>query len=233
MIGVTRNRLAVVALALSCAGASFGQGEPPAPERAEDAPPERSGEALPSLDDLLGIPTEEKPPAEDAGHDSALERALSDQEVSDAFRQAVTEMRDVAALLENRDPGVRAQRMQEEIILKLDMLIEQAQQQQQQSSSSSSSSQQQQQQSPTRNQQRAQQQAQSSGQGDNRSEQLPPGGREGALGELIQSSGAEWGSLPARVREALLQGSSDRFSSLYESLTEAYFRRLAEESTDR
>jgi hypothetical protein len=223
---------AAIALGLLCAGASLAQSDPAPPERSEDPAPERSGSELPSLDDLLGIPTEQKPPAEDAGHDSALERALSDEAVSDAFRQAVTEMRDVAALLENRDAGVRAQRLQEEIILKLDMLIEQAKQQQQQQSSSSSSSSQQQQ-SPTRNQQRAQQQAQSAGQGDNRSEQLPPGGREGPLGDLIQSSGAEWGSLPARVREALLQGSSDRFSSLYESLTEAYFRRLAEESTQR
>ena len=40
------------------------------------------------------------------------------------------------------------------------------------------------------------------------------------------------GMLPARLRQALLQGSADRYSSLYESLTETYYRRLAEEASE-
>jgi len=208
---------------------------PPAEEETRDAPAAEGsgGGGLESLDDLLGIGTEERPGDvdEDLPHRSALDRALSGEEVSDEFRQAVTEMRDVADLLDAGRPGAQAQRLQEDILLKLDKLIDAAQRQQQQQSSSSSSSQR----SPTQNQQRAQEQAQASqtNQGDNRSEMLPPGGREGALNEMLQSESAAWGNLPERVRDALLQGSSDRFSSLYEAMTEAYFRRLAEETTER
>ncbi len=217
-----KNTASIALLSLLFSGASFAQ------STNEDQP---AFEPLPSLDDLLGIEEVERPDDvdEDLPHKSALERALSDEQVSDVFRQAVTEMRDVADLLDNQNAGARAQRLQQDILLKLDQLIEQARQQQQQQSSSSSSSSSQQ--SPTRNQQRAQQQQQSTAsQGDNRSEMLPPGRQDGALNELVQGSAAAWGALPQRVRDALMQGSSDRFSSLYESLTESYFRRLAEES---
>jgi len=203
---------------------------------AQDAPqPDDSPASLPSLDDLLGIEQEERPDdvVEDLPHRSALERALSDGEVSDVFRQAVTEMRDVADLLDAADAGARAQRLQQDILLKLDQLIEQAQQQQSQSSSSSSSSSSSQ--SPTRNQQRAQQQSQQSSesQSSDSGEGSPPSRRDGELNDLVQGSSAAWGALPTRVRDALMQGSSDRFSSLYESLTESYFRRLAEEAADQ
>jgi hypothetical protein len=43
---------------------------------------------------------------------------------------------------------------------------------------------------------------------------------------------AAWGNLPARVRDQLMQGRHDQFSSLYESMTETYYRRLAEEASD-
>ena len=39
--------------------------------------------------------------------------------------------------------------------------------------------------------------------------------------------------MPERVRAALMQGSTDRFSTLYESMTESYYRRLAEEAGNR
>jgi hypothetical protein len=43
------------------------------------------------------------------------------------------------------------------------------------------------------------------------------------------AAGAAWGALPERLRDALTQGLSDRYSSLYEGATESYYRRLAEE----
>jgi hypothetical protein len=49
--------------------------------------------------------------------------------------------------------------------------------------------------------------------------------------DVIDSSSAGWGELPERVRERLVEGSSDYFSTLYEALTEAYYRRLAEEAS--
>lgn len=214
------------ALILACALAAQGVG-------AQDAAQSEEPLAdLPSLDDMLGIETEERPDDvdEDLPHRSALERALSDAEVSDVFLQAVTEMRDVADLLDAERAGAQAQRLQQDILLKLDQLIEQAKQQQQQQSSSSSSSSSSSQ-SPTKNQQRAQQQAQqrSQSQSSDSSDASPPGRRDGPLNDMLEGSSAAWGALPQRVREALMQGSSDRFSSLYESLTESYFRRLAEE----
>jgi hypothetical protein len=38
--------------------------------------------------------------------------------------------------------------------------------------------------------------------------------------------------LPDRVREALVQGLNDRFSSRYQRETERYYRRLAEDGAD-
>ena len=214
--------LGIGAAALWCANAhaqDAGTAADPAPE------------PLPSLDDLLGLESEERPDDvnDDLPHQSALERALSDEQVADAFRQAVVEMRDVADLLDAGHAGARAQRLQEEILLKLDQLIEQSKQQSQSSSSSSSSSSQSQS-SPTSNEQRAQQQQQQASATGSSPGDAPPGSQEGALNELLQNSAAAWGSLPQRVREALMQGSSDRFSTLYESLTESYYRRLAEEA---
>ena len=37
--------------------------------------------------------------------------------------------------------------------------------------------------------------------------------------------------LPERIREMLLQGKQETFSSLYEQLTQEYYRRLAEEGS--
>ena len=58
----------------------------------------------------------------------------------------------------------------------------------------------------------------------------PPGGRDAELNERLEASRAAWGALPARTRDALLQGSSDSFSSLYRHLTEDFYRRIAEDA---
>jgi transcription initiation factor TFIID subunit TAF12 len=119
------------------------------------------------------------------------------------------------------------QRLQEDVIKRLDILIEAAKQQQQQRSrsrSSSSSSQQHQQQQQQRSQ------ANRAGDGQNRGEVNPPSRQDGALRPPSAALNATWGALPERVREALRQGQSSGFSSIYRSLTEAYYRRLAEEA---
>ena len=46
---------------------------------------------------------------------------------------------------------------------------------------------------------------------------IPPGGA------------ARWGNLPEHLRDALTQGVTDRFSSMYKATTEKYYKRLAEE----
>lgn len=237
-------------LLVSCA---FAQSAPPAPPAREKAPenaPGKPPEPLPGLDELLGLPPAParpdaapgatpgaEPPPQDAIR-TELERKLTDKKIDDNFRQAVQLMSDVASRLARaRDAGVDTQRTQEEIIRRLDALIEAAKEREQQNKKSSSQSQSQsqkdQQQSPTPQQQQRQQQQQQQQQaasGDNRGEVTPPGLRTGALNkEALDAAVAAWGSLPERVRESLLQGMGDRFSNLYDALTQEYYRRLAEE----
>lgn len=238
-------------VALAIAGASAAvraQADPaPAPPAAqppatpEPAPQEPASvvltdpEALPGLDDLLGLggegngnrPAGPAPPVDPAR--AALDRELAGQQAAEAFERAVAMMGEVADRLQvARDTGLSTQRLQEQIIRDLDVLIAQAEQnqQQQQGSAQSSSSDQQQQQQPTQQQGQSQQ----VGPGDNRNEAMPPGRREGALRPEENPELASWGTLPERVREALFQGAADRFSAVYRSMTEAYYKRLAEEA---
>ncbi|MEZ6241947.1 MAG: hypothetical protein R3B57_02795 [Phycisphaerales bacterium] len=193
---------------------------------------EAGGHKLESLDELLGL----APPgtgSDEGAHvlpdplRAELDRELSQQEAAQAFEQAATLMGETAMRLADAgDTGLATQRLQEDIIRKLDAVIEAAQRNQQQQNSSSSSQQQQNQQQPSQPQE--QQQAQNP-QGDNRDENMPPSRRDGPLRPEIESARAAWGALPQRVRDSLMQGLSDRYSSLYERLTETYYRRLAED----
>ncbi len=254
--GVKRVMYAAAALACAAGGALGDEPKPapkdtaPAQEAAPKNAPSKDATAKPapakpggpSLDDLLGLPSDggakEGAAGGAGGADpdrAELDRLLTGQEIAEAFEQAVTLMNDASTRLnEKQDAGIGTQRVQEDIIRKLDLVLDQLQQQQQQSSSSSSSSrrrqQQQQQNVPGRSQQ-AQQSQQNQGQqaSDNRSEAMAPGRQDGALNPQLESARASWGALPERVRELLLQGSSDRFSSKYQAMTEAYYRKLAEE----
>ncbi|HRP63251.1 MAG TPA: VOC family protein, partial [Phycisphaerales bacterium] len=58
---------------------------------------------------------------------------------------------------------------------------------------------------------------------------MQPPMQEGDINTVFEESRSEWGSLPERVRDMLLQGRRERFSSLYEQLTREYYRRLAED----
>lgn len=205
----------------------------PAPEKTEER---AAPEPLPDLDELLGIEreegaTEEAPPEIDP-EQFELERALDARTVSEMFQQAVQQMSDAAKLLiDGRNSGPATQRVQQEIITKLEKLIEEAEKQQSSSSSSSSSQSRQQQQQQSQPQQPRDSQNQGA-QGENRGERTPPGAQTGPLSGEIDSLAAAWGALPARIREALLQGAGDKFSSLYESMTEAYYRKLAEQDKE-
>lgn len=55
------------------------------------------------------------------------------------------------------------------------------------------------------------------------------GTRTAADGSPLKSSRTEWGNLPPRVREQLLEGMSERFSPVYQEMTEAYYKRLGRE----
>ncbi|MFG0259817.1 MAG: hypothetical protein ACF8LK_05625 [Phycisphaerales bacterium JB041] len=199
-----------------------------APVSAQDADP------LPTLDELLGTEGGASEggdvvelPGE--GGETELDRLLSGQEIVDEFRSAVDLMtRSAERLSGARDTGLATQRMQEDVLRALDKLIADAQQRGQQSSSSSSSSSSQEQQGQ-RQQQPGQQTSPQASRGDNRGEANAPGRQDGALGPEQAADLAAWGNLPARFRDALVQGASDRFSATYRRLTEEYYRRLAED----
>jgi hypothetical protein len=187
---------------------------------------------LPSLDDLLGLDEPAERPADAEAIDpveAELDRELgSDGTIADNFVAAVELMRESAERLgASRDTGAVTQRIQSDVLRRLDQLIEQAKQQGGQSSPSSSSpSQSQQGQQPD---QRAQQQPREATGQESTSTQ-PPAGQAAQPGQSTANAAA-WGALPARLRDALLQGSSEGYSSLYRAMTEAYYRRLAEESS--
>lgn len=199
----------------------------------------------PSLDELLDLtppPAEERPqetpaPAEGAiDLDEALRRQLEGEGPQGRLEQAIDQMEQVTARLgRDRDPGPATQRIIESILDKLDAVIDEAQRRQQGQQS------QQQGQASNRDSQ-AQQVAQQGGQ--------PAGGQQRAgattnpqdsgptRGTPIQQQldhrpmealRREWGSLPPRLRDELREGLDERFSPIYQRLTEAYYRRLAEE----
>lgn len=208
--------------------------ETPPTETAPPATPPKD-EPLPNLDELLGLPGTSPGDAPDPGR-TDLDRILSGAEIGNAFKQAVTLMGDVAKRMgEGGDVSLTTQRMQETILRRLDQLIssleQQQNQQQQQQQQQQSSSQQSQANQRVPSQQRTEQNQEQ--QGDNTGQTNNPDRRDGPLRPALDSARASWGNLPDRVREMLVQGSTDRFSSLYDSLTQSYYRRLAEEAKQR
>lgn len=194
------------------------------------APTSASGASSPTTTPSSGV----KPPAATPDPNKAdLDRILTAAEMGDAFKQAIALMGDASGRLSSHaDPGLDTQRIQADVIRRLDQLLaslDQQQQQQQQQQGQGQPQEQQQQDAPGRpQQQQGQQQQAQSGDG-NRTDMGPPR-QDGSLKSEIESARAAWGALPARVRDMLLQGSSDRFSARYKTLTEEYYKRLAEES---
>lgn len=189
--------------------------------------------AGPSLDELLGLKGS-APPAEDPWRGELARRLGVKESEGEDFERAVAVMSDAAARLTSaRDAGLGTLRLQEEAVMLLDRLIAQAQQNQQQQSSSSSSSQQQNQQQQSEQQagqqQSQQQQAQASAQSRSNEGQGEVAGQSAEPKPPEAGSAATWGNLPEHIRQALTQGLSDKFSTLYQSMTEAYYKRLAED----
>ncbi len=207
----------------------------------------------PTLDELLGIKDAASKPAErgtdvpEGGLDGGtgpvgeadrakteLERKLAMQEIEDGFEQAVELMKSSALKLrQDRDAGVATQRMQEETLLKLDKLLDEARKQQKSKRKQKSSSQDQQEQDQKEEQQKQKQ----SSQGQQQAGQAQAGAQSGNPNNPMRSgslnpppgAGAAWGNLPQRLRDALMQGSGDYTSARWEALTREYYKRLAEE----
>lgn len=217
---------------------------PPAPSPPNPSPPKKS------LDELLGIggrkpePEREqvKPPQGDPALERARERvrrALDEEELEGLLQEIVSGMRSSAQRLgDGGDPdeavGANTQRVQQDVVDKLDILIDQAQRRRQQSRSSSSRSQQsspsEREQSSTPGESSSQAGERSTGP-DGQAIDPPPPEDPTDIDRTLDESRSEWGHLPARVRDMIRQGRRDAMASIYQRLTEEYYRRMAEDAS--
>lgn len=252
----SRNRVIATTAAALLWACGAACGEPPAqPEQpGADAPkqppkdPPKGDE--PGLDELLGISP--KTAATLAIPDvmkSDLDKRLSAEQVGDLFQSAVELMGEAskrltaaleAARAKAADDATRSpeawlqtQRVQEDVVRKLDAMIAELEKQQQGGSSSRSRQQQPSDPNQPQAQQRSSQKKTDRRGGDGQNEQEPPAGRPGEMRPELDAAKAAWGALPARVRDMLQQGSGDKYSSLYERLTADYYKRLAEQGRTR
>lgn len=244
---IISRALLILALALGPGASAHAQS--PAPQT---PPPPAAKPPAKGLDELLGLPTTKpgtaKPEAEPAPsppddetaqdtEETELDRRLTSEQLAEKFDEAVRKMAESARRIERLgDVGLETQRLHDEILRNLDVLIKQSQQQSQSSSSSSSSSSSQDSEAARAQQQqkqRSQGQNQEAGQGENTGQAAtPPPLSDVERQTRLDTARAAWGSLPQRVRDSLLEGSSDYFSALYESMTEAYYRKIAEEAKE-
>lgn len=185
-------------------------------------------DALPSLDELLGL-EEDSPPEENR----ELDRLLTAREASEELVQAAQLMEDSAELLAGpRGAGLPTQRIQEDILRKLDKIIESAEQNSGQDGSPSGGMQVGDQQNPPQpGRQQSGGQSQPS-RGDNKGQDSAPPLGETVLRPQTLMDAAAWGQLPDRLRGSLQQGLSENFSAAYRRLTESYYRRLAEQAEE-
>ncbi len=181
-----------------------------------------------------------------------LERSLDEASMQDLVDRALESMKSASArLTDAKDPGLGTQRIQEDVIKSLDRLLEEATKQQKKGSGSSSrskSSKSQQSKSGDPSEQNGQQSGDAKGQAskgagdaesgtataspsDGETPSTAPANDASVAGTELSESRIEWGQLPARVRELVLQGRRDKVSTLYERLTREYYRRLAEEAS--
>lgn len=230
---------------------ALGQDAPPADDPAPattpaDTPPDEDRPK--TLDELLGLDEGDESGADAAGEAAAgeLERALEEEpDPRDSFVDAIGLMEFVSTRLEDElDTGIGTQRAQQEVMDRLQELLDSAkksEKNQSSSSSSSSSSQSQSQSQSDPGKQRGESQGEQGDQSQN-SESQQGGAQQGdeqdgegttqrPAGDLnaqLDEDDEEWGALPQRIRDMVVQGRRDYVAPLYKRLTDEYYRRLAE-----
>lgn len=200
-------------------------------------------EPPPSLDDLLGIESEHEHEgdgeyAAKVERRRALDRALAEEKPEAALTAAILDMDQSRLWLgENKATGLGVQRLQSRIIERLQALIDSAQRQQQQQQSPSSSNSDSGQDPGSRSKDQEEGEGKGKGEqgeqqtgGESLSGEAPPPEHRILESELDETR-IEWGTLPPRVRELINQGMRDRMSELYRSMTEAYYKRMAEDAS--
>jgi len=202
----------------------------------------------PSLDELLQIlPTPVPPsnqqstPANEDVHDGSgadieadVLQQLSADQPADVLGHAIHQMDQVADRIgHDLDVGIETQRLQESILANLDQVIAAVKKSGMGSGGSASGGEAQPQDSGS-----ALNVGQRGGVSSGDS-QGAAGGGSGSKGHLadaqhpqgaLQDNRDKWGNLPVRLRDDLMQGINERFSSVYRELTGQYYRRLAQEN---
>jgi len=192
---------------------------------------------LPSLDELLDL---SKPGQSETDSsielDESLQRRLEGEPAPDTLAQAIEQMRQVSVrLVSANDPGLETQRQIETLLQKRDQAIEQAKQQSSSSSSGSSGEAKkdasgQSEVAPQTDPSQAQNGGAASSNNPSTGSASPGSAREQKLDDRpLESLRQEWGDLPPRLRDELREGLAEKFSPIYQRLTEAYYRRLAEQ----
>lgn len=213
---------------------------PPAPGKPGDRATEKGTKpAAPKPTDLTK-PAEkpaEKDESSPAGRDGQSSRAQANP-----LTEAVDLMLDASGRLSTAgDTSIQTQRIQQSAIDKLDALISQAKKKQQKKKQQSKqqkqdqqdpSSQKQEQQQSQGQQQKPQQQPGRMDSADRTDADLPAG-QGAALSPALEAARASWGNLPARIRDLLTQGSGEKFSGMYQQMTEDYYRKLGEKPEEK
>ena len=182
--------------------------------------------------------------AEQTAEDEELARRLQAEAAGREAETALTRMlrymkasRD--ALRDRFDPGEQTQAIQKKILEDLEEAIRLARSQMRKSSKDQSSS-------PSRDARRAgkPQKAGSSSQDPQAGQQTNPQGaadeeatqgqaQTGKVGGELREAGREWGHLPQRAREEVVQGFSEDVLLKYKTQIEKYYRALAEQNEGR
>jgi hypothetical protein len=225
----------VGALAVSFMGLQASVDGAPATESSPDLLDDLGGDLFgPSkAAEIPGADPKLLQPAPPAGED--LGRPSEDSPLA----SIVSNMKQAGQLIAQQTLTGQTAQIQESVLSSLDELIKQSEQQNQNNSQSQQQqSQQQQQQASQRstpkpspaNQQAGQQRPGTANAARTSSERLESGAADEAAGqgsrELLKDV---WGQLPERVRQQLLQSSTDEFLPQYRDEIERYFKRLAEE----
>ncbi len=191
----------------------------------------------PTLDQLLEIESPMPPGAAASspagqGSNTKLRELLDQVRAPDEMRMALKEMKEASEQLDqNENAGIETQRLQASVLARLDALIEEAKSQCSKCKKSGKSSSVQMRPADTGSSANAgaTASAQPAGNQENSGSTTVGRPRPAQLRQTnIEETRSEWGNLPPRIRDELLQGLRERFSHIYRTLTEDYYRHLAD-----
>lgn len=256
------GRWAVLAAALAFSVSSAYAGEPTLNDLLHIPSPATQGATQPSTAPAATQPGKQGVPGvPGVPLDKQTIRKLSGKPAGDVFQQAIGEMDRVSVRLARKlDPGLTTQRMQEEILAKLDQVIAAAKRRQLTHPKGNPSGGGNAQQQDTGGSKLAGQNQGASGGAAGGAKSGGAAGSSGGGGSGhsanhggsnqgggISSSGIEapgpdkpieelrkeWGALPPQLRRQINEGLDERFSPVYRELTQEYYRHLAERGKAR